>query len=116
MADYVDGELKKIGIAISKPILATMCIVFGILVILLPALLVWIVGMFLVFQGALLFTDLLETGRRGTPVEPESLYCSGCGAWNSKEAAYCKKCGKQLKLVDHQQLKDYQESAIPVVP
>ncbi len=116
MADYVDGELKKIGIAISKPILATMCIVFGILVILLPTLLVWIVGIFLVFQGALLFTDLVETGRSGTPVQPESLYCSECGAWNGKEAIYCKKCGKQLKLVKHQQLEDYQENTIPVAP
>ncbi len=63
MSDYVDRGLKKLGITISKPILAMLCIIFGILVIVLPALLVWIVGLFLVVQGILLFTDFLELNR-----------------------------------------------------
>jgi len=63
MADYVDKELKKLGITISKPILAILCIIFGILVILFPTLLVWIVGLFLVIQGILLLTDFLELKR-----------------------------------------------------
>ena len=63
MADYVDKGLKKIGITISKPMLTTICIIFGIIVILFPNLLVWIVGLFLVVQGILLLTDLLEQER-----------------------------------------------------
>jgi len=47
MTDYVDRGLKKLGITISKPVLAILCIIFGILVILFPNLLVWIVGLFL---------------------------------------------------------------------
>ncbi len=60
MTDYVDRGLKKLGITISKPILAMLCIIFGILVILFPTLLVWIVGLFLIIQGILLLTDFLE--------------------------------------------------------
>lgn len=60
MTDYVDKGLKKLGIPISKPVLAMLCIIFGILVILFPTLLVWIVGLFLVIQGILLLTDYLE--------------------------------------------------------
>jgi uncharacterized membrane protein HdeD (DUF308 family) len=63
MTNYVDRELKKLGITISKPILAILCIIFGILVILFPTLLVWIVGLFLVIQGILLLTDFLELKR-----------------------------------------------------
>jgi len=63
MTDYVDKGLKKLGITISKPILAMLCIIFGILVIVLPSLLVWIVGLFLIIQGILLFTDFVELNR-----------------------------------------------------
>ena len=63
MTDYVDKGLKKLGITISKPILAMLCIIFGILVILFPTLLVWIVGLFLVIQGILLLTDYMELNR-----------------------------------------------------
>jgi len=56
MADYVDKGLKKLGITISS-------IIFGILVILFPTLLVWIVGLFLMIQGILLLTDFLELKR-----------------------------------------------------
>jgi len=60
MADYVDRGLKKIGITISKPVLALMCIIFGILVIVFPDLLQWIVALFLIIQGVLVLTDYLE--------------------------------------------------------
>lgn len=63
MTDYVDRGLKKLGITISKPLLAMLCIICGILVILFPTLLVWIVGLFLVIQGILLLTDFLEPKR-----------------------------------------------------
>jgi len=60
----VEEGLKKIGITISKPILAIICIIFGILVIVFPALLEWIVGLFLIIQGILLLTDYFELKRK----------------------------------------------------
>ncbi len=101
MADYVDRGLERVGITISKPMLAVICIIFGVMVILFPDLLVWIVGLFLVFQGALLLTDLLERERSGTTTVtvPKGVYCSHCGTRNIEEAIYCKKCGEKLSQV-----------------
>lgn len=96
MAEYVDKGLKRFGITISKPMLAIVCIVFGILVMVFPSLLVWIVGLFLMVQGILLLTDTLEQKRPVTTVAvSKSLYCSQCGTRNIEEAAYCEKCGKK---------------------
>ncbi len=64
MTEYIDSGLKKLGITISKPVLAVLCIIFGILVMLFPSILVWIVGLFLVIQGVLLLTASLETNKR----------------------------------------------------
>jgi uncharacterized membrane protein HdeD (DUF308 family) len=60
LTEIIDKGLKKIGITISKPVLAILCIVFGIVVIVAPALLSIIVGIFLIIQGILLLTDFLE--------------------------------------------------------
>ncbi len=60
MAGTVEKELKKFGITVSKPVLATICIIFGVLVILFQELLQWIVGLFFIIQGILLLTDYLE--------------------------------------------------------
>jgi len=60
----VEKGLKKIGITVSKPILAIICIIFGILVIVFPDLLEWIVGLFLIIQGALLLTEYFELRRK----------------------------------------------------
>jgi len=60
----VEEGLKKIGITVSKPILAIICIIFGILVIVFPDLLQWIVGLFLIIQGVLLLTEYLELRRK----------------------------------------------------
>ncbi len=64
MTETMDKGLKKIGVTVSKPILALMAILFGILVIVFPSLLVWIVGLYFVIQGILLFVDYMEL--RGT--------------------------------------------------
>ena len=48
MTDVVDKGLKKMGITISKPALAVLCIVFGIIVIVFPSALSVIVGLFLI--------------------------------------------------------------------
>ena len=98
MANYMDKGLKKIGITISKPMLAITCIIFGLMVILFPNLLVWIVGLFLVIQGALLLTDIFEHEWSGTTAAvPRGVYCSHCGTRNIEEAVFCKKCGEKLK-------------------
>ena len=60
MTKVVEKGLKRIGITVSKPILAMICIIFGILVIVFEDLLQWIVGLFLIIQGILLLTDYLE--------------------------------------------------------
>ena len=60
----VEKGLKKIGITVSKPILALICLIFGILVIVFEELLQWIVGLFLIIQGILLLTEYLELRRK----------------------------------------------------
>lgn len=98
MAEYVDRGLKRIGITISKPMLAIICIVSGIIVVVFPSLLVWIVGLFLVIQGALLLTDLLEQKRPTNSVTSlNGFHCSQCGTSNTEEAVYCKECGKKFE-------------------
>lgn len=116
MGDYIENGLKKVGITISKPMLAMTCIVSGILVILFPSFLVWIVGLFLIFQGVLLLTDLQESGRTGMTVEPGGVHCSNCGTGNTREATYCKKCGNRLYLMNQQESKEYKEDTIAVAP
>ena len=96
MAEYVDKGLKKFGISISKPILAAVCIIGGVLVILLPSLLVWTVGLLLVVQGALLLTDHFEQERSQTATILKGVYCPNCGARSTEESVYCKTCGKEL--------------------
>ena len=96
MAEYMDKGLKKFGISISKPILAAVCIIAGVLVILLPSLLVWTVGLLLVVQGALILTDYFEEEKRRTATNLKGVYCRNCGAGNTGESVFCKACGKEL--------------------
>lgn len=97
MADYVDRGLRKFGITISKPTLAITCIFAGLLVILFPSLLVWTVGLFLAIQGTLLLIDYFEQERgTNTATTSKGVICQNCGAGNTREAVYCRKCGKEL--------------------
>jgi uncharacterized membrane protein HdeD (DUF308 family) len=61
MTGTVEKGLKKIGVTVSKPVLALIAVIFGLLVIALPELLQWIVGLYFIIQGILLFTDYLES-------------------------------------------------------
>lgn len=72
MADVVDKGLKKAGITVSRPVLAVLCLIFGILLILFPALVGYIIGIFLIIQGILLLTDYMESNRRNTPPQPRT--------------------------------------------
>jgi uncharacterized membrane protein HdeD (DUF308 family) len=67
LADVVDKGLRKIGITVSKPLLAILCIIFGIIVIVAPDFLAIIVGIFLIIQGALLLTEYLELQKQQKP-------------------------------------------------
>ncbi len=64
MTDVIDKGLKKIGITISKSILAIICIIAGIVVIVVPPILGIVVGLFLLIQGILLLTEYLEISRQ----------------------------------------------------
>ncbi len=61
MTETVEKELKKLGVTVSKPVLALIAVIFGILVIVFPDLLQWIVGLYFIIQGILLFTDYMES-------------------------------------------------------
>ncbi len=60
MGETIEKGLKKIGVTMSKPVLAMIAIIFGLLVIALPHLLQWIVGMYFIIQGLLFFADYFE--------------------------------------------------------
>jgi len=64
MTDTMDKGLKKMGVTVSKPILAIIAILFGILVVVFPSLLVWIVGLYFIIQGILLLLDYMELRRK----------------------------------------------------
>ena len=69
MTEVVEKGLKKIGITVSKPILAILCIIFGIIIV-KPDLLGIIVGIFFIIEGILLLTDYLELQRQQKPQPP----------------------------------------------
>lgn len=61
MTDVVEKGLKKIGVTLSKPVLGIVTIIFGLLIIILPLeFLKWIIGIFLIVQGALLLSEYYE--------------------------------------------------------
>jgi hypothetical protein len=64
MPQDVEKELRRIGATVSKPIMALMAIIFGILVIVFKDLLVWIVGLYFIIQGILFFLDYFELSRK----------------------------------------------------
>jgi uncharacterized membrane protein HdeD (DUF308 family) len=64
MTQEVEKGLKKIGVTVSKPIMALIAIIFGILVIVFSDLLPWIVGLYFIIQGILFFIDYFELRRK----------------------------------------------------
>ncbi len=60
MSETIEKSLKKIGVTFSKPILALIALIFGVLVIAFPDLLQWIVGLYFIIQGLLFFADYFE--------------------------------------------------------
>jgi len=64
MTKEVEKGLGKIGATVSKPVLALIAIIFGILVIVYTDLLPWLVGLYFIIQGILFFIDYFELRRR----------------------------------------------------
>jgi uncharacterized membrane protein HdeD (DUF308 family) len=64
MTDVMDEGLKRIGVTLSKPILALITILFGILVIAFPDFLAILVGIYFLVQGILLLIDYYELRRK----------------------------------------------------
>ena len=64
MTEVVEQGLRKFGITLSKPILAAICIIFGIIVIVWKDFLNIIVGVFFIIEGALLLTEYMELQRQ----------------------------------------------------
>jgi uncharacterized membrane protein HdeD (DUF308 family) len=70
LTEAVEKGLKKIGITLSKPILAILCIIFGIIVIAWKESLNYVVGIFFIIEGVLLLTEYLELQRQHQPPPP----------------------------------------------
>lgn len=68
MTDVVEKQLKRIGVTVSKPVLAAICIIFGLLLIFLPGisltLVAILVGIFFLIQGILLLVEYYEIARQ----------------------------------------------------
>jgi uncharacterized membrane protein HdeD (DUF308 family) len=64
MADVVEKGLRKMGVTVSKPILAAITLIFGLIVIFVPGSLNLIVGIYLIIQGVLLLTEYYELQSR----------------------------------------------------
>ena len=64
MTQEVEKGLKRFGVTVSKPIMALIAIIFGILVIIFSDLLPWIVGLYFIIQGILFFIDYFELRRK----------------------------------------------------
>ena len=64
MTKEVEKGLGKIGATVSKPVLAMIAIIFGILVIVFKDLLPWLVGLYFIIQGILFFIDYFELRSR----------------------------------------------------
>jgi len=60
MSAEVERGLKRIGVTVSKPTLAVITIIFGVLVLIFKDFLQLIVGIYLIIQGILLFLDYFE--------------------------------------------------------
>ena len=64
MTDVVDKGLRKVGISVSRPVLAVICIIFGIILFIVPELVGYIIGLFLLIQGILLLVDYFQSRPR----------------------------------------------------
>ncbi len=67
LSDVVEKGLRKMGVTVSKPILAAITLIFGLIVIFVEGSLNLIVGIYLLIQGALLLVEYYELQSRPAP-------------------------------------------------
>jgi len=67
LSDVVEKGLKKMGVTVSKPILAAITLVFGLIIIFWRESLNLIVGIYLIIQGILLLIEYYELQSRPAP-------------------------------------------------
>lgn len=60
MSAEVERGLKRFGVTVSKPALAVITIIFGVLVLIFKDFLQLIVGIYLIITGILLLLDYFE--------------------------------------------------------
>jgi len=76
LTDVVERSLRRLGVTVSRPVLGVIAIIFGILLIIFPPLIAYLIGIFLIIEGILLLTDYLEirhqheTTTRASPSPP----------------------------------------------
>ncbi|MGD6933300.1 MAG: DUF308 domain-containing protein [Candidatus Bathyarchaeia archaeon] len=75
MTDVVDKGLKKVGISVSTPVLAVICIIFGVVLFIVPELVGYIIGLFLLIQGIVLLVDYY-TSTKHRSYSPQPQYSS----------------------------------------
>ncbi len=63
MADVVEKGLRRMGVTVSKPILAAITLIFGFIIIFWQESLNLIVGIYLIIQGILLLMEYYELRR-----------------------------------------------------
>jgi len=89
-----NNPLSQISASVSSGILGIIgkSIKF-ILLIVTTVLVIIVVTIILLLKGK---SGKKETPKEKTPVKPESIYCSKCGAKNPSGAKFCSKCGEKL--------------------
>ena len=70
LTEVVEQGLKKIGVTVSKPLLAILCVIFGVVVIVWKESLNLVVGLFLIIEGILLLTEYLELQKQQQKPRP----------------------------------------------
>jgi uncharacterized membrane protein HdeD (DUF308 family) len=70
LTEVVEQGLKKIGVTVSKPLLAILCVIFGGAVIAWKESLNLVVGLFLIIEGILLLTEYLELQKQQQKPRP----------------------------------------------
>jgi hypothetical protein len=69
MTEGIEKALKKIGFEVSKPVHASITILFGLFVWTLPQFLSFLVGAYFTIQGILLFIDYYGSKKKVTKTD-----------------------------------------------
>lgn len=64
----VDGAVRRMGLA--TEVAAILMVLFGVLIIVFPALVAWILGLLLVLVGVVLLVSHLDARRHSAPAPP----------------------------------------------